>query len=191
MIIYSITVARLGTVAFATHQICFNIQAMSFMTGMAFGVSATSLVGQSLGKKRPDMAHLYAARTRRVGMVFAVFLGLIFFFFGRQIVGLYTDDQVIIDLGGSIMMMMAFMMPFQSSQFILAGALRGAGDTKTTAIIVLVSVMIIRPLVAVATIEYWELGLWGAWIALAADQALRSLLVWLRFISGKWKAIKV
>jgi len=34
-------------------------------------------------------------------------------------------------------------------------------------------------------------GLEGAWVALAADQLLRSLLVLLRFNSGKWKSIKV
>ena len=39
MIIYSKTVASLGTVAFATHQVCMNIQALSFMNGQAFGVS--------------------------------------------------------------------------------------------------------------------------------------------------------
>lgn len=56
MIIYAKTVASLGTVAYATHQVCMNIQALSFMSGQAFAVSATSMVGQSLGRKRPDMA---------------------------------------------------------------------------------------------------------------------------------------
>ena len=60
MIIYSKTVASLGTIAFATHQVCMNIQALSFMNGQAFGVSATSLVGQCLGKRRPDMAEEYS-----------------------------------------------------------------------------------------------------------------------------------
>ena len=190
MIIYNRTVAGLGTLAFATHQIAFNIQAMSFMTGQAFAVSATSLVGQSLGKKRPDMAHLYAARTRRVGMIFAVFLGIIFFVFGRQVVGLYTDNQAIIELGGGIMMMMAFILPFQSSQFILAGALRGAGDTKSTAIIIFISVLIVRPFIAIFTIQFMELGLWGAWVAIVVDQLLRSGLVLFRFNSGRWKSVK-
>jgi putative MATE family efflux protein len=189
MIIYNRAVAGLGTVSFAAHQILFNIQAMSFMTGQAFAVSATSLVGQSLGRRRPDMAHLYSARTRRIGMVFAVFLGVTFFFFGRQIIGLYTYDPYIIDIGGEIMMLMAFILPLQSSQFILAGALRGAGDTRATAIITFVSVLLVRPFMAIGLIELFHLGLWGAWIALMVDQMLRSLLVWLRFNSGKWKTV--
>jgi Na+-driven multidrug efflux pump len=52
-----------------------NIQALSFMTGQAFAVSATSLVGQSLGKKRPDMAQSYSNHTRRLGLIISVDLG--------------------------------------------------------------------------------------------------------------------
>ena len=64
IIIYAKTVASLGTVAYATHQVCMNIQALSFMTGQAFAVSATTLMGQSLGKRRYDMAQAYTSRTR-------------------------------------------------------------------------------------------------------------------------------
>ena len=189
MIVFNINVAGLGTVAFATHHIAFNIQALSFMTGMAFAVSATSLVGQSLGKKAPFMAHHYAAKTRRVGMVVAVLMGVIFFFFGAQIIGLYTPDPDIISLGAGIMMMMAFILPIQSSQFILAGALRGAGDTRSTAIIMIITVLILRPAMVIIAIQVFGMGLWGAWIAIAIDQCVRSGLVAFRFYSGKWKAV--
>ena len=124
VIIYARTVASLGTVAFATHQIGMNIQAMSFMTGQAFAVSATSLVGQSLGKRRPDMAQAYSNHTRRLGMITSIILGIGFFFFGRQIVGLYSPEPEIIQQGARILKLVAVIQPFQSSQFILSGALR-------------------------------------------------------------------
>lgn len=126
MIVYARAVASLGTVVYATHQVTMNIQAMSFMTGQAFAVSATSLVGQSLGKKRPDMAQSYSNHTRRVGMATSLVLATTFFFFGRQIVSLYTNDPAIIEQGTRILKLVALVQPFQSSQFILAGALRGA-----------------------------------------------------------------
>lgn len=191
VIIYSKAVAALGTVAFATHQICMNIQAMSFMNGQAFAVSATSLVGQSLGKKRPDMAQAYSRRTRRLGMIVSIVLGLIFFFFGKHIVALYNDEADVIAQGAKILMMIALTQPFQSSQFILAGALRGAGDTRTTAIITFITVLLVRPGLAIFAINVLGWGLEGAWIALVADQLLRSALVLYRFNSGKWKSIKV
>lgn len=191
MIIYSKTVASLGTVSFATHQICMNIQALSFMTGQAFSVAATSLVGQSLGKKRPDMAQAYSLRTRRIGMCVALLLTFIFFFFGRYIVACYNTDPVILDTGARILMFVAFVQPFQSSQFILSGALRGAGDTKSVAKIIFVTVLLVRPGMALLLINLFHWGLEGAWVALVCDQLLRTLLVWRRYNSGKWKTIRV
>ncbi len=191
MIAYARTVASLGTVVYATHQIAMNIQAMSFMTGQAFAVSATSLVGQSLGKKRPDMAQSYSNHTRRVGMATSLILAGTFFFFGRQIVSLYTDDLAIIEQGTRILKLVALVQPFQSSQFILAGALRGAGDTRATMVITFLTVLLVRPGLALLLINEFNWGLDGAWIALVTDQLLRSGLVLLRYNSGKWKDIKI
>lgn len=191
IIIYTRTVADLGTVAYATHQVCMNIHSLSFMNGQAFAVSATSLTGQSLGKKRPDMAQAYTRRTRRVGSLIAVCIGIAFALFGRQIVSLYSDDAQIIAQGASILLFVAVMQPIQSSQFILAGALRGAGDTRATAVIMFVTTLVVRPVLAIVTVNLLNWGLSGAWIALVADQALRSFLVLIRYNSGKWKQIEI
>ena len=190
MIIFAKTVATLGTTAYATHQVCMNIQALSFMTGQAFAVSATTLMGQSLGKRRTDMAQAYCSRTRKVGLVFSLILALTFILFGKQIVGLYNSDPAIIKIGGQIMLFVAFLQPFQSSQFIIAGGLRGAGDTRATAIVTFITVLLVRPLVAITLVNL-GLGLYGAWAALATDQIIRSGLVLFRYNSGKWKLIKL
>ena len=187
LIIYSKTVAGLGTVAFATHQVCMNILSLSFMNGQAFAVSATSLMGQSLGKKRHDMAQAYTSRTRTMGMCISLALAVCFFFFGGQIVALYSGDDSLVAMGSRIMMMVAIVQPFQSSQLILAGALRGAGDTKVTAVITFITVLFVRPGLAILLIHGMGMGLEGAWIALVADQLLRSALVLLRYNGGKWK----
>ncbi|GAA6514954.1 MATE family efflux transporter [Merdimmobilis hominis] len=191
MIIFSKTVAGLGTVAFATHQVCMNIQALSFMNGQAFATSATSLMGQSLGKKRPDLAQAYCHRARRLGMMVSLFLGVVFFFFGGPIVALYNDDPMIVAEGAKMLMIVAITQPLQSSQFILAGALRGAGDTRATAYITFLTVLVVRPLLAIFLINSMNMGLLGAWVAIAVDQLIRSTLVLFRFNSGKWKKIIV
>lgn len=190
VIIFAKTVASLGTTAYATHQVCMNIQALSFMTGQAFAVSATTLMGQSLGKRRTDMAQAYCSRTRTVGFIFSLVLAAVFIFFGGDIVGLYNSDSEIIRVGGTIMLFVAFLQPFQSSQFIISGALRGAGDTKATAIYTCITMLIIRPTVAIILISL-DFGLYGAWAALAFDQIIRSALILNRYNSGKWKLIKL
>ena len=191
LIIYAKAVASLGTVAFAIHQISLNIASVSFMSGQAFAVSATSLVGQSLGKKRPDFAQAYTKRTRRLGMIVSIIAASIFFFFGEHIVALYNNEPEIIARGAEILMLVALIQPFQSSQFILAGALRGAGDTRTIAVIMFITVLLIRPTLTMFNINVMGWGLKGAWYALVTDQLIRSLLVLFRFNSGKWKNIKI
>jgi len=190
MIIFAKTVATLGTTAYATHQVCMNIQALSFMTGQAFAVSATTLMGQSLGKRRTDMAQAYCSRTRTVGFAFSILLALVFVFFGKNIVALYNSDPEIIRIGGLIMLFVAFLQPFQSSQFIIAGGLRGAGDTKSVAIFSFITILLVRPIAAIALVSA-GLGLYGAWAAMALDQILRSTLIMWRYNSGKWKLIKL
>jgi putative MATE family efflux protein len=190
MIIFAKTVATLGTTAYATHQVCMNIQALSFMTGQAFAVSATTLMGQSLGKRRTDMAQAYCSRTRTVGFVVSIILGITFALFGGPLVSLYNSDPEIIRIGGLIMLFVAFLQPFQSSQFIIAGGLRGAGDTKSVAIFSFITILLVRPIAAIALVSA-GLGLYGAWAAMALDQILRSTLVIWRYNSGKWKLIKL
>ena len=136
------------------------------------------------------MAQAYCSRTRYVGFAFSILLALMFIFFGGTIVGLYNSDPQIIKIGGQIMLFVAFLQPFQSSQFIIAGALRGAGDTKATAIFTFITVLLVRPLVAI-TLIYLNFGLYGAWAAMATDQIIRSILVLGRYNSGKWKLIKL
>ena len=124
-------------------------------------------------------------------MIIAIMLGSVLFLFGKQIMGLYTDDMAVIIEGAKILKLVAIIQPFQSSQFILAGALRGAGDTRTTAVITFITILILRPGLAIISINFLKLGLIGAWYALAADQLVRALLIILRYRSGKWKSIKV
>ena len=175
MIIFAKTVATLGT---------------TFMTGQAFAVSATTLMGQSLGKRRTDMAQAYCSRTRTVGFVVSIILGITFALFGGPLVSLYNSDPEIIRIGGFIMLFVAFLQPFQSSQFIIAGGLRGAGDTKSVAIFSFITILLVRPIAAIALVSV-GLGLYGAWAAMALDQILRSALVIWRYNSGKWKLIKL
>lgn len=190
VIIFAKMIASLGTTAYATHQVCMNIQALSFMTGQAFAVSATTLVGQSLGKRRPDMAQAYCNKTRFVGLLSAIVLMLIFLFFGGNIVALYNSDPSVIEVGTTIMFFVAFSQPFQSSQFITSGGLRGAGDTRSTAIITFLTVLLMRPVLALLFINM-GLGLYGAWLAFVSDQLARTLFVLVRYNSGKWKLIKL
>jgi len=191
LIVYALTVSSLGEKPFTAHQICLNIMGVSFMNGQAFGISATSLIGQSLGKNRSDMAYSYAFLCRKYGMYISIILGVFLLIFASPIIGLFTKDEFIISSGVSVMIFLAINQPFQSSQLIISGALRGAGDTGIVAISTLIGVLLIRPITSVIAVKYLGLWLQGAWAAVVIDQTVRCIIVFLRFGSGKWTKIKV
>ncbi|MBQ4382640.1 MAG: MATE family efflux transporter [Oscillospiraceae bacterium] len=189
IIIYTRTVAGLGDLMYATHQVLMSIQAMTFMMGQAFASSATTLMGQSIGKGRFDMAVIYMRRTRNLGMSISAVMAVLIIIFRRQLIGLYNETPEVIALGADILFLLAFSQPFQTDQFITSGGLRGAGDTRYTALVIAVTVLGVRSGLGLLTVRVLDWSLWGAWIALLADQMLRTVLMILRYNSGKWKSI--
>lgn len=184
-------VASLGTVVYAAHQIALSILGLSFNPGQAFGIAASTLVGRSLGENRPQDAEMYSKSARHIGSIISTLIALLFFFFGRQLVGLYTSDQQIIENASVALKIIALVQPFQSSQLILSGALRGAGDTVWPLIATIIGVLLVRIQVALFLVNQMELGLAGAWIAVLVDQLIRWTLVFFRFRTGKWKKVKI
>lgn len=109
--------------------------------------------------------------------------------FNRQIISLYNSTPAVVDIGSQILILLAASQPFQADQFITSGGLRGAGDTRFTAAVIAVTVLGVRSGFALITMNLLNWGLWGAWIALIADQLVRTLLMSLRYTGGKWRKI--
>ncbi len=191
IIIYIRQVASLGDTVYAAHQVCMNVQSMTFMMGQAFATAATTLMGQSIGKRRYDMAAVYMRRTRNVGIAASFVLMALMVLFNDQIIALFKNDPDIIRLGAPILWLLAASQPFQADQFIVTGGLRGAGDTRFPAVVTAVTVLGVRSLLAMLLINVFRLGLWGAWIALVADQLMRTLLVSVRYHNGRWKRLAI
>ncbi|MPM18867.1 putative FMN/FAD exporter YeeO [bioreactor metagenome] len=188
---YAKIVASLGTLEFAVHQICMNIINITFAVGDGLGTAVTTLVGQSLGRSRPDMGKLYSSLSQRVAFIICSFLS-VFFYFGRYwLISLFNTDPRVLSLGGAVMVVIACIIHVQTAQIIMFGCLRGAGDTRFTAMVSLASVSLIRPTLTWFLAFPMGLGLIGAWVALALDQIIRMATTVWRVGSGKWAQIKL
>jgi putative MATE family efflux protein len=190
-IMFTRVVSSLGTDVFATHQIANNILSMTMMNGQSFSVAATSLLGQSIGRKRVDMGKAYVQLCRRYAMFISLAMGASLILFGRQLAGMYTDVPAVISESAFMLVIVALVQPLHSSQQTLAGALRGAGDTKAIAYCTFLTTLIFRPGASWIMVNPLGLGLLGVWIALALDQVLRSCYTMWRFSSDRWKYLKV
>lgn len=190
-IIYAMLAAKLGTNPYATHLICMTILNLSFAFGDGFSVAASSLVGQMLGANKPVLARMYGKVGQRVAFMVSTGLALLFFFGRNVFIQIFSDVPEIIEMGSIILVIMAFSTHLQTSQLVTSGCLRGAGDSKYVALSALVSVTIVRPLVAYIFCFILPFHIYGAWIALVADQIVRLTFGMKRMAGGKWCEIKI
>jgi Na+-driven multidrug efflux pump len=99
---------------------------------------------------------------------------------------LFLDDPEIIHMTAGLIFILAYILPFQTTQLVMAGSLRGAADTRYVAMTMLISVACIRPLLGYTLVNVVGLGLAGAWYAIFVDQVIRLLMLTTRFSRGKW-----
>ena len=187
-VFFSRAVAGLGTAVYAAHQTAINISSLTFTPGQAFGMAATTMVGQSLGAKHPDVAEKAGLVARRMGLIIALAIAIVLFFFGYDVALLYVDDPEVARAAANALKILAIMQPMQSTQFILAGALRGAGDTRWPLYSTAIGIWGIR---VVLVHVFIAMGLMGAWVAQLCDQAFRAVFIYTRYKSGAWKHSKV
>lgn len=188
---YARLVAGLGTIAFATHQICMNVVNISFTLGDGFNVAVASLTGQSLGAKRDDMAKVYVSVSKKIVKTITYLIAIFFIIFRLQIIQMFSTNAQIIEMGGQIMFIIAGVTLIQSSALVYSGCLRGAGDAKYIAWVAFISIAIVRPISAWILCYPVGLGLFGAWISFLLDQMLRWILTGIRFKNGQWSKIVV
>ncbi|MBC5630420.1 MATE family efflux transporter [Clostridium sp. NSJ-6] len=190
-LLYSLIIANLGTSAFAAHQIGMNIINISFSLGDGLAVAGVALIGQNLGKKRPDLAKIYGSICRRIGLMASIMISIIYAILGKDIFKLFTNDPDVLKYSFNIMNFVIIIVIFQIAQAIYGGCLRGAGDTKYTAIVSLISITFVRPSVGWLLTYPLSMGLIGAWFGILTDQIVRFCLTSRRFKSGKWTEIKI
>ena len=184
-------VSGLGTNVYAAHQISLNILNLTYSPAQAFGITASTLMGQSLGAKNEQLARIYTRMCQRIGFVIAIGMSLFIFFGSKTLAEFYSTNPEIIQNTMIALTIVAFVQPFQSHQLITSGALRGAGDTVWPLIAIFVGSILIRVSLGYIFVNMIGLGLAGAWYAVFIDQFIRWLIILFRFRSGKWKNIRI
>jgi len=191
-------IAGIGTNAFAAYQIVSQVTSLSFTLGDGVSTAGTSLVGQSLGAKRKDLAMAHAGVAYRIGVFVSIGLMLVIFLTSRQIALLFTQEEEIIrGVTVSLYVVICAMIP-QNGRVILSGALRGAGDVKFVAVCALLSVALLRPILTwffCYPVEGWlpglDIAVMAPWIAFLIDSIIRDRLMAHRLKQGRWLDIKL
>lgn len=177
-------VAPLGTVAIAANSLAVTAESLCYMPGGGIGTAATTLVGQSLGAGRRDMARRFARLSVLLGVSVMTVTGLLMFLLAPYIFTMLTPDPEVRLLGARVLRIEAFAEPLFAASIVTAGALRGAGDTKIPSLLNFFSMWGVR--ITTASFLAPRIGLYGVWIAMCAELCIRGVLFLIRLLREKW-----
>ena len=190
-LVYTMIVSSLGTVAYAAHQVALNAESLSFMPGAGFATASTTLVGQNLGAGKPEEAEASGRGARNLGILVMSIMGVVFLIAPEPLVRIFSRDPEVIKQAAVCLRLVAISQPALATWMILAGGLRGAGDTRAILKIVIAGFVAVRVGLAYLLAIRLGLGLVGAWIAMVVDLFVRGFLIQRRFDKGQWKTLKV
>lgn len=192
----AVDAARLGADAEAVNGAATTdivaILKLTFTACIAFGTATATLVGQSLGAKRPEDAARFGWASVRLGLVLFGVVGLCEgVLFTPQIVGFITHSAAVRDAAMVPMRMMGIVTPIIAVAMILSEALFGAGNTKFVAVAQLCLVFGLLVPLAWALGIGTSLGLTGMWTAAVAYALGAATVMTLKFRGGAWKKIEL
>lgn len=181
----SVYMGWLGVTALASHQIALKMSAMAFMLAISLGIATSVRVGNGLGAGKPLAAQRSAWTGIGVGVLCMFVTGSTYFLFGREIVSAFIDDDAVIELGASLMLIAAAFQLSDGIQAICGGALRGAGDTRRPMFAQIVAHWVFALPLGYLFAFNLGYGPQAVWWALAGGLTIAMLLLlnWVRGIS--------
>lgn len=176
--------APLGTVAVAANSLAVTAESLCYMPGYGIGSAATTLVGQSMGAKRRDLAKGFARASTYLGMGIMGGIAVIMFLIAPLMFAMLTPVPEIRELGTEVLRIVVPAEAFFGASIVAAGALRGAGDTVGPSLLNLISMWGVR--ITLATVLAPIMGLHGVWLAMTIELIVRGTLFLVRLLRGKW-----
>jgi putative MATE family efflux protein len=188
----------IGSVAqSAAAQAAFAVsytQLFSLITWTSIGLmgAAAAVAGQNLGAGQADRAAEAVHVAARVGLALAVFVGSLFLFLPRQLLGVFgMNDPVVVEIGTQLLRVLSVSGLLITVALTYTGGLQGTGDTKSPLYISIVSQIAVPLGICFVIKQTGTLEPLQIWLAILAGHATRCVLSALRFNQGKWRGIAV
>ena len=180
----TVIVAPLGPISIAANAFAITAESFCYMPGYGLEEAATTLVGQSLGARRKELARSFARATIGLAVAIMSLLAVIMYFTAPQLMAFLSKDPGVVELGARVLRIEAFAEAFYAISIVGFGVCAGAGRTLVPTLLNFGSMWLVR--IALALILTPKLGLAGYWIAMAIELSVRGLLFLVYVRSGRW-----
>jgi len=178
-------IAMLGAAELATKTYMNTLESFCFMLGYAVSLAVQIQVAHLFGAGKTREAYIGAYRALGIGIGLALLNAALLLASGRYLLGLFTDNEEILALGASLLVLNLLLQPGKVLNMSLNNALNAVGDTRYT----MVTAILSMSLVATAG-SYWlgihtGWGLTGVYCCMIADEWVRGI-----FVLRRWKGQK-
>jgi multidrug resistance protein, MATE family len=195
--VFLFLVGRLGTPELAATNLALNVNMLSFIPMIGFGMAVMTLVGKRIGEGRPQLAERTTWLAAGSVAVYMFIFGIVFIGFPeailRPFIGSHANAEMTSIHNAVIVLLrfVAFYTFFDGMGIVFSFAVRGAGDTRFPFVYTLVmswSLMVVPTYFLITTKTG---GLNAAWCACSAYICSVGVGFFLRFLTGKWKTMSI
>jgi putative MATE family efflux protein len=164
-----------------------RIEALLFLPGFAFNMTASVLVGHYLGAGQPAEAKRFGFRVLGIGVAIMSLVALGLWQVAQDVADIMSDDPAVRLEIMSYLSWNLLAIPFTLTGMIMGGALGGAGATVYTMIVFGTTIWCVRLPLA------WILGhhvlgeARGVWISMLVSQMVQALVILYVFAFKDWK----
>lgn len=187
VVITSIVLNCLTNEELITRTYVQNITMFFYIFTVAISQASQIITGHLVGAKELDEVKKRAYRYYLYALSITMTISVLGIIFGKNLVSIFTDDPQVIAMGASLFIINIFLEMGRTTNLVIIGCLRGAGDVYFPTICAIFSMILVSTLGSYIFAVVFELGIYGLWIAIAADEVLRGILMLLRWRSGKWR----
>ena len=168
-----------------------NISMFFYIFAVSIGQASQIITGHLVGAGKPDEAYRRGVRAHLGALAIALGICAVGVIFRAPLMGIFTDDATVIALGSTILMINVVLEFGRTTNLVLIACLRGSGDVFFPTGCAIFSMWFISVLGSYIFAVVLGMGIYGLWIALAADECFRGVLMIIRWHSGKWRSKRV
>ena len=176
----------LGNNALATRTYTVNIVMFVYLFAIAMAQGGAISIGHLVGQKKIRAAYLLGKYVMRLSILVSLVLSCIWAASGHFIFSMLTDNQEIIKMGVTIMLVDIIVEIGRAVNIYATNALRSAGDVNFPFYVGVAVQWAVSVGFSYLFGIHWGWGLVGMWCAFLLDENIRALLFVKRWNSMRW-----
>jgi putative MATE family efflux protein len=177
----------LGAESLAARQYASNISMFIFLFAIAIGMGTSIIVGRLVGANEKDEAYQQVWKSVRWASFVTLLMVALVIIFRESLMKLFTEDQEIIRLGANVLVFSILLETGRTINIVLVNSLRAAGDAKYPLYVGMFTMVGMSLSLGYLFVFQLDLGLAGIWLAIAADEWLRAVIMFFRWKSRAWE----